>query len=52
MSGFITKETVLELADLIVELYGIEVYKAALEAEGKTFLQVLAECRKFTPQTA
>lgn len=47
MSGFITKNEVIENAELVKELYGADVYEAALNApEGSTFLGLLASMGK------
>jgi len=47
MSGFITKTEVIANAELVKELYGNDVYEAALVApEGSTFLGLLAEMGK------
>lgn len=47
MSGFITKTEILENAELVKELYGLEVFEAALNApEGSTFLGLLATMGK------
>ena len=44
MGGFITKNEVIENKALVIELYGIEVYNAALIAPaGSTFLGLLIE---------
>ena len=47
MSGFITKTEVIENAQLVKDLYGTEVYEAALVAPaGTTFLGLLAALGK------
>ena len=47
MGGFITKSEVMDNAELVKELYGEDVYEAALNApEGSTFLGLLAEMGK------
>ena len=46
MSGFITKVEVEANKDFIVETWGEDFYIACLQAEGKTFLGLLAELGK------
>jgi len=47
MSGFITKTEVEANAELVKELYGVEVYEAALVAPaGETFLGLLVKLGK------
>jgi len=47
MSGFITKKEVIENRELVIELYGEDVYEAALVApEGETFLGLLSRMGK------
>ena len=46
MSGFITKVEIENNAELVKELYGQDVYEAALNSEGETFLGLLAKLGK------
>lgn len=43
MSGFITKTECEANRDFIIETWGADFYEACLQAEGKTFLGLLAE---------
>lgn len=44
MSGFIRKQEVIDNADLVVELYGRDVFEACLVAdESETFLGLLSK---------
>ena len=46
MSGFIRKTEVVANKELVIELYGEEIYKACLEAsEGTTFLEIVTKYR-------
>jgi len=47
MAGFITKKEVEENRELVIELYGYDVYEAAVAApEGSTFLGLLTQLGK------
>jgi len=47
MAGFITRTEIVANKELVIELYGCDVYEAALVApEGSTFLGLLAELGK------
>ena len=47
MAGFIVRENVIVNKDLVIELYGIEVYQACLAAdETVTFLAILMKMGK------
>jgi len=47
MAGFIVKENVIANKDLVIELYGIEVFEACMVAdENVTFLAILIKLKK------
>lgn len=46
MTGFITKVEVIRNADWIIKTWGMAFYIACLDAEDKTFLQLLVERKK------
>lgn len=44
MAGFIVKKTIVENRNLVIELYGIEVFIACMIADDKiTFLEILRQ---------
>lgn len=47
MAGFIVKSNILENKDLVIELYGMEVFNACMAADEKTtFLAILVKFGK------
>ena len=47
MAGFIVKENIIANKELVIELWGIEVYTACLQAdENTTFLAILVAFKK------